>query len=202
MSADIPDLSKRSPLAEAGGNGGPDGGAEDDRPPVLDDILARVKAIDDRLAEKDKKRPAAGPTRAAFGKLAKSVGAIGESTGETRKLVAQLVGTDPDYKGAIEAAAGLAAKLGSYRTDFGRWVEEDRRKQRRWKAGALAAAVPAALLLGVLVEQQFQIVPLHDPTGGWRGHIWEQYGRDIVDCAVEAMRTDVEVECPLVVRRP
>ena len=41
-----------------------------------------------------------------------------------------------------------------------------------------------------------------DPTGGWRGHIWEQYGRTIVDCAAEAMRTDAEIDCPLVVRRP
>ena len=44
--------------------------------------------------------------------------------------------------------------------------------------------------------------PLHDPTGGWGGHVWDNYGRTIVDCAVEAMRSDAEVDCPLVVRRP
>ena len=31
---------------------------------------------------------------------------------------------------------------------------------------ALAVAVPAFFVLGVLLEQQFQIVPLHDPTSG------------------------------------
>ena len=86
--------------------------------------------------------------------------------------------------------------------DFHRWVEKDSLRRRRWAAVAAAAAAPAALLLGLLVEQQFQVIPLHDPTGGWRGHVWETYGRTIVDCAVEAMRTDSEVDCPLVVRRP
>ena len=34
------------------------------------------------------------------------------------------------------------------------------------------------------------------------GWIWETHGRAIVGCAVEAIRTDAEVDCPLVVRRP
>ena len=86
--------------------------------------------------------------------------------------------------------------------DFGRWVELERLGRRRWWALAIAAGFPAFLLLGLLVEQQFQVIPLHDLTGGWRGHVWEQYGQTIVDCAVEAMRTDAEIDCPLVVRRP
>ena len=165
-----------------------------------DEILARLDVIERRLEEK--KCPAAGPTKAAFDKLAKATGAIGESVGETGKLVGRLAKTDPDYKAAVDAAVGLSGKLESCRADFGRWVEADRRRQRYWKAAALAAAVPAALLLGVLVEQQFQVIPLHDPSGGWSGWVWETQGRAIVDCAVEAMRTDAEVDCALVVRRP
>ena len=86
--------------------------------------------------------------------------------------------------------------------DLHRWMEADRRRRRRWAGVAVAAAAPAALLLGLLVEQQFQVIPLHDPTGGWGGHIWDNYGRTIVDCVVEAMRTNAEVDCPLAVRRP
>ena len=86
--------------------------------------------------------------------------------------------------------------------DFHRWVERDRLRRRRWTAVAAAVAVPAALLLGLLVQHQFEAIPQHDPTRGWGGHIWEMYGRTIVDCALEAMRTDSEVECPLTVRRP
>ena len=76
-------------------------------------------------------------------------------------------------------------------------------RRRYWKVAALAAAVPTALVLGVLVQLQFQpIPPLHDPSGGWSGWIWETHGRAIVDCAVEARWTDAEVDCTLAVRRP
>ena len=108
--------------------------------------------------------------------------------------------------GALASAGGEAAPAADgapvHEADFYRWVETDRRRRRRWSGLALAAAAPAALLLGLLVQQQFQVIPLHDPTGGWRGHVWERYGRTVVDCAAEAMRTNAEVDCPLVVRRP
>ena len=100
------------------------------------------------------------------------------------------------------AAAETARALDIQRADFGKWVEMQRRGRRRWAGLAIAAGFPAALMLGVLVQLQFQAIPPHDPTGGWRGHVWENYGRTIVDCAVEAMRTNAEVDCPLVVRRP
>ena len=86
--------------------------------------------------------------------------------------------------------------------DFYRWIETDRRWRRRWSFAAMAAAAPAALLLGVLVQHQFEAIPLHDPSKGWSGWIWETHGRAIVDCARDAIRTDAEVDCPLTVRRP
>ncbi len=197
MSADNPTMNTRSRPA---GDVGQEVGAGEARPSVQGEILARLEVIDRRL--EGKKCPAAGPTKAAFDKLAKTVGEIGKSAGETRKLVGGLLETDPDYKAAVDAAVGLSGKLDSSRGDFGRWVEEDRRTRRRWKTAALAAAVPAALLLGVLVQKEFQPIPLHDPSKGWSGWIWETHGRAIVDCAVEATRTDAEVDCELVVRRP
>ena len=86
--------------------------------------------------------------------------------------------------------------------DFYRWIETDRRRRRRWSFAAMAAAAPAALLLGLLVQHQFEAIPLHDPSKGWSGWIWETHGRAIVDCALEAIETDAEVDCPLAVRRP
>ena len=118
---------------------------------------------------------------------------------ETRR---EGVEKEPDDEEPAGPAAELTQALRVQRKDFGRWIDAERRIRKRWAGLAMAAGFPAALLLGVLVEQQFQVVPLHDPTGGWSGHVWDSYGRTIVDCAVEAMRTDAEVECPLVVRRP
>ena len=103
----------------------------------------------------------------------------------------------PDAGGASDADGGTGQMA-----DFYRWIETDRRQRRRWSLAAMAAAAPAAFLLGMLVQHQFQPIPLHDPSGGWSGWIWETHGRAIVDCAVEAMRTNGEVDCRLAVRRP
>lgn len=103
---------------------------------------------------------------------------------------------------AAEAADRLGDEIRVHTADFHRWYDVERRLRRRWSWLALAVAVPAFLLLGVLVERQFEVIPLDDPTGGWRGHVWENYGRRIVDCATEAQRTGSEVECSFTVRRP
>ena len=58
-----------------------------------------------------------------------------------------------------------------HREDIGRWAGAERRHRRRLPAIALAVAVPSFLLLGILLEQQFQVIPLHDPSGGWKDHI-------------------------------
>ena len=101
---------------------------------------------------------------------------------------------------AMSAAAELAVALRAFKAEFVRWAENERRRRRRWAGLAMAVGFPACLLLGLLVQVQFEIVPLHDPTRGWGEHIWNTYGRTIVDCEHEAMRTDTVVECPLTVR--
>ena len=101
---------------------------------------------------------------------------------------------------AMNAAAELTAALRAFKADFVHWADNERRRRRRWAGLAMAAGFPACVLLGLLVQVQFEVVPLHDPTRGWGEHIWNTYGRTIVDCELEAMRTDTAVECPLTVR--
>ena len=86
--------------------------------------------------------------------------------------------------------------------DFHRWADAQRGYRLRWSTLALAIVVPAFFLLGVLVELQFQIIPAHDPSGGWSRHIWDNYGPAIADCAMEAKRADRAVKCSLDVRKP
>ena len=100
----------------------------------------------------------------------------------------------------MSAAAELTALLRSFKADFVRWADNERRRRRRRAGLAMAAGLPACLLLGLLVQMQFEVIPPHDPTRGWGEHIWNTYGRTIVDCELEAIRTDTAVECPLTVR--
>ena len=121
---------------------------------------------------------------------------------EARSMLERLTGGLLDNPRAANLAGRIEDRIRVHTEDFQRWVERDRRWRRWAPAAAAGIAVPAAVLLGLLVQQHFQVIPLDDPTGGWRGHIWERYGHRIVDCAVEARRTGAEVNCPLVVRRP
>ena len=141
--------------------------------------------------------PQSGSPVAGAGKVDPAV--PGEANGNARR---EPLAPGKAGQQAAAAVRRLEDLIGTYMADFGRWTEQERRGRRRWSAIALAVAVPAFFLLGVLVEQQFQVIPVDDPTGGWRGHVWENYGRNIVDCANEAVRSGAEVECPLSVRKP
>ena len=154
--------------------------------------------------------PADGKTEVRADKAGSDGGDRAEGPGWTEGSIERLLSTiDAVSSDAAESRSmlerltrGTGERVRVQTGDFHRWVENDRLRRRRWTAVAAAAAAPAALLLGILIEQQFQVIPLNDSTGGWRGHVWENYGRAIVDCAVEARRVDGEVDCPLVVRRP
>ena len=122
----------------------------------------------------------------------------GDKAGALLALLTGLRAWKPDTSDA--GIARTAVPVGA--ADMHRWIETDRRRRRRWYAVAAAVAAPAALLFGLLVQQQFEVIPLHDPSGGWGGWIWETHGRAIVDCAVEARQTNGEVDCRLAVRRP
>ena len=167
---------------------------------VLDEILATVRHIAQR--EDDARSRGFGEVRADIAKLAGTMERIDKRTKETKSELEQRPMGGGGSRAIVKAAKQLEKGIKVYAADLDRLAATERRGRRRWSALAIAAGFPAFLLLGVLAEQQFQVIPLHDPTGGWRGHVWKQYGRKIVDCATEAMTTDTEIDCPLVVRRP
>ena len=121
---------------------------------------------------------------------------------DSRSMLERLTEGLLDNPKAANRAGQIEDRIRVHTADFHRWVEKDRRWRRWVPVAAASIAVPVALLLGLLIEQHYQVIPLHDPTGGWRGHIWEHYGRRIVDCTAEAMASGAEVNCPLVVRKP
>lgn len=127
---------------------------------------------------------------------------LGADGADSRSMLERLTEGLLDNPKAANRAGQIEDRIRVHTADFHRWVERDRRWRRWVPVAATGIAMPAAVLLGLLIEQHYQVIPLHDPTGGWRGHVWEQYGRRIVDCAAEAIATGAEVNCPLVVRKP
>ena len=141
----------------------------------------------------------------AFGKL--------DLMEEQTKTLAEAVATNAAALREFAGAEGRQPEAGettephkdenrTFMADFHRWADAQRGYRLWWSALALAVVVPAFFLLGVLVELQFQIVPPHDPSGGWSRHIWDNYGPAIAECAMEAKRTDRAVKCLFEVRKP
>ena len=198
-------MAKRPPITDADvgagekhGSDGPASGApqesaeaggEGEGAPALDEILRRVRYLTDQVEEAQKREREPPMEESDM-----PAGAAEARESDIEK--------PPVPEAPVGAAAEIARALGIQRADFGKWVEMQRRGKRRWLGLAIAAGFPAALMLGVLVQLQFEAIPPHDPTGGWRGHVWESYGHRIVDCAVHAKSRDTAVECPLVVRWP
>ena len=121
---------------------------------------------------------------------------------DSRSMLERITEGLLDNPKAANRAGQIEDRIRVHTEDFHRWVERDGRWRRWVPVAAAGIAVPAALVLGVLIEQHYQVIPIHDPSGGWRGHVWEHYGRRIFDCTVEAMASGEEVNCPLVVHKP
>ena len=168
--------------------------------PMLAELLATVRHFAKRTDETRSQEY--GRMGADIATISQNVAALSERTEEMRSLLERPRVEGAGGKAAVEAAKHLGQRIGIFTDDFDRWAEVERKGRRRWPVLAMAVAVPAFLLLGVLVEQQYQVVPVSDSTGGWRGYVWDNYGRSIVDCAREAVRTDAEVDCAFIVRKP
>ena len=141
-----------------------------------------------------------GWTEEGIERLLKTVDAVSADAAETKSMLETL--KEAGGEGEARAIVEARERMRVHAADFHRSGEADRLWRRRWRAAALAVAVPAALLLGLLAQKEFEVVPVHDPSQGWGGWIWETQGRAIVACAIQAIRTAAEVDCPLVVRRP
>ena len=141
----------------------------------------------------------------AFGKLAlmeAQTKTLAEAVAANAAALQEFAGAEGQQPEAGGTAEPRKDENRTFLADFHRWADTQRGYRLWWSALALAVVVPAFFLLGVLVELQFEIVPRHDPSGGWSRHIWDNYGPAIADCAMEAKRTDRAVKCSLDVRKP
>ena len=99
-----------------------------------------------------------------------------------------------------EAVGTLETRLLAYKKDLSRERELGGGAVRSVLLAAVAVAAPALLLAGAFVGQRWEVLPVEDATGGWRDHVWERYGGDVVGCVRRGLRDRSSFECVLDVR--
>ena len=151
---------------------GPDGegGAPDDPAAMYRFLVGETLALKADLAS----------IREALGGLPD---AVAERVAESRPASLAAAQGDPGGDRLEKAARRIEEQVRVCVRDFHRWQETSRLcGPGRLRTALVAAALPVLFALGVLVEQRYQVIPVHDPTGGWKDHVWNRYGADLVDC--------------------
>ena len=166
--------------------------------PTLTDVFSLVQRLSTQKAQEVKDGGAR--LNAGTRKLLEITRKLTAHADETRSLITELSAAGAREQEAQAVADRLEEAIVDYTADLRRAAGHERRRWT-WPGLALAVAVPAFFLLGVLVEQQFAIIPPDDSTGGWRGYIWDNYGNKIADCARQATNTNQVVKCSFDVHR-
>ena len=144
--------------------------------PVPEEVSALLAASETRVTKYFALRFA--ELGEALSALAKAVAALGERPDSSPEPA-------PPKDDGKEAAADLKKQVRAFAADFHRWRELQRNDNRRLFVGGSAVAAICLLLLGLFLQAQTGILPRHDPTNGWKDHVWKKYGAEIVDCELK-----------------
>ena len=180
---------------ETGGRPETDAAVEN---PTLKDVFGLVQRLSTQNVREEKEDGAR--LNAGTRKLLEITRKLTAHADETRSLLDGLSGAGARQQEAQAVADRLEEAIVDHTADLRRGASHGRRRWA-WPGLALAVAVPAFFLLGVLVEQQFTIIPRDDTTGGWRGYIWDNYGNQVADCTRQATKTNRVVKCSFDVHR-
>ena len=101
---------------------------------------------------------------------------------------------------------GIEETLRVRTADLERTIQTRQRKVHWLRSAALFAAVimaiPSTGLAGLLVQRQWEVLGVADPTAGWKDYVWKRYGAFIKDCHRAAERSGGIVDCALRVDPP
>ncbi len=99
-----------------------------------------------------------------------------------------------------KAISGVLEALRACQADLSRQRELDGGVRRWALLVAVVVGAPALVLAGAFAGQRWEVLPMQDGTGGWRDHVWESYGGDVIGCVRRGMRDQSSFECVLDVR--
>ena len=126
--------------------------------PSLKEVLGLVRQVSTQIQQAQ--QDGGVRLKIVTRKLAEIADKLAAYAEEARSLLDELVAAGERERDLGKAADRIEETITGYREDFHRLGDAER-QLRRWLPGlALAVAAPAFLLLGVLIEQQFLIVPL------------------------------------------
>lgn len=164
--------------------------------PSLGDVCELVRQLPARIGEAEKE--AAGTLRADIRKLEGIAGKLDKVGEANRALVEKTIEEIGRERSAW--ADRVEEAIASLSKDSGKRTAAQGRRRRWLRMGALAMAIPVCLLIGMLAQKEYEVIPRYDDSGGWRQWIWEGHGQAISDCAAESRRLGGPVECRLSVR--
>ena len=149
---------------------------------------------------------AATPPEAADAAALEDVGqtVVQASEAATADVVPPVAEAEPAGQAAspaniAAAAAKLEKQIRTHAADFRRWQSVDRTRSRRLAIAAVAFGAPCLLALGLFLQTQFAILPVPDPTNGWRDLVWNRYGAEIANCVLRARTAGKQTVCEIVV---
>ncbi len=161
---------------------------KDERERALEEVSALLAASETRTAKFMAVR---------FAELGEALSGLAKAV----EAPAEQAEPEPPKDDGKAAAADLEKRIRAFAADFDRWRELQRNDNRRlFLAGGSAAAI-CLLLLGLFLQAQTGILPRNDPTNGWKDHIWEKYGAEMMDCDLK-IRNDTPPQCKIVVKVP
>ena len=149
---------------------------------------------------------AATPPEAADSAALEDVGqtVVQASEAATADVVPPVAGAEPAGQAGspaniAAAAAKLEKQIRTHAADLRRWQSVDRTRSRRLAIAAVAFGAPCLLALGLFLQTQFAILPVPDPTNGWRDLVWNRYGAEIANCVLRARTAGKQTVCEIVV---
>ncbi len=128
------------------------------------------------------------------GRVTAAIDAVAEGVAPVKQAAADLREWTREARARGEAVDRIAPLLEQV---LDRESRIHRPARRRAQATLFGLVLAAAILASLVVQWQFAVLGTADPTNGWRGHVWERYGRELQDCVIRAERQGRAMLCPV-----